>query len=689
MLAFYLILSLIIVCSFLVGVIISKELKLNEMNHNFITPIGFVVLLGILQVFYYPVQILGLKSNFILYITIAILIFVVVISTLFYRKHIAIIFRNYKLNKSFLIFGILFFFISTFIMFHLNLQIRFNDGQFYFDFIRDKIAADYYITNSNLLYQYQGYYDFVAVILKMYYKLVQFGFGNYYVSFGIVTTVMGTLFCWFLSFTIVDLACWIKVSMKQKNISTWVVFGTSFMILVYYITSDWFGEWFYTGNAFRKISVAILLYLLIEFVKKFNWKILFAAMLVTISLISQTSTGFFFSAFMFYCLLIYFAYSNASNYLTKFGVLCLGPAIYLVLFMPKTLFLVLFLYFLLVLLIICKKVGVIEKFFNKFYVYVLFGLPLLFGLISRLPSYNPFIYTLLSGGVHPFSFGYGVEDELIDDLLYFNLSSPSQFIWTLFSIFVWGCITYFVVQKLKVKNVNEKFLPIYILVCLLTFFNPWVANFVAKYFTGIVYFRIYDLFFNLTTVFIILLFVMSKLPKKSSVVFIVICFVLFNFHNDKLRIKSTLRLNDPSYSHIYHNSKIDIEIIDKLYKEYIVNEEKPVNVAQQIYMPNILTDYPINFIVDSIYRFNGNDSDEDEFQRIFYRNGPGIDELSADYMQACLLSRDRDVKYFIIDAQFNSELENALGYCAELLFEVENYRVFVARYNWMAQYDFE
>ncbi|MEG0034895.1 MAG: hypothetical protein RR734_04915 [Bacilli bacterium] len=670
-----LIASSFLLSSLLLGVLLIQFLKIDRKYSLLALPVGIISLFGVIQIFFYPIQILELKVDYLVYIYICIELLILFFTLINYKKILEFV----KSRKGYLIWFMFFIFLSIITIYfisYLEIYIRTNDGQYYINLINQKNMQEF-LVSDRLAYKYQGFYDLSVVFVKIYNYFVSQNFVDPILTIGVVTNVNGIIFATFMCSTIVNFAFYIK----EKGIKSWVAISFGLTMFVYYLTSNWFSEWFYIGNSFRKISVALIVLFLIYATKQKSNRLYCLVSLFIISLISQTSTGFFFSAIIIYALLFYYAYINDKNYLRKIAILGIGPAIFMILFMRATVYIVIPLYIVYFILLYAKKLEVVEKLFNKIYLFILIFVPLIFGIISRLPGFvNPSF--LIEGEYHPILFKYGVENELVDDLLVFNLSSPSNILWTFFCIVIWSSIIYYIYKSLKANQ--KEFLGFYICVILVTFFNPWVISFVTKYITGLVYFRIYDLFFNLATIFTIFFMIVEKNNKSTDVIIIISMFILFNFHTQKITILDYLNFNNSNFNRLYHvESNVEIEILKKLKNEYWVYDDEPINIAQQIYSPHVLTNENVYFHVANFYDFNVDNTDETEFQRIFYKNMPGATEVKGDYIRACELSKDREIDYFIIDAQFNRDLENGIGYCGELLFEYENYRVFKAHYDWL------
>ena len=71
-------------CSFLLGIIIKKAIKLGD-SVLLSTPLGSICLIGILQIVYYPIQIFELRVNYLVYLTIFIVASIYLYSIIKYK----------------------------------------------------------------------------------------------------------------------------------------------------------------------------------------------------------------------------------------------------------------------------------------------------------------------------------------------------------------------------------------------------------------------------------------------------------------------------------------------------------------------------------------------------------------------------------------------------------------------------
>ena len=84
MLKILLIVGFVIWVSTTIGIIIKDRFNLKEMR--FTAPIGFAVLLSILQLFYYPIQLFNLNSFYVHFISFSVFAIVSIISFFYFER---------------------------------------------------------------------------------------------------------------------------------------------------------------------------------------------------------------------------------------------------------------------------------------------------------------------------------------------------------------------------------------------------------------------------------------------------------------------------------------------------------------------------------------------------------------------------------------------------------------------------
>ncbi|MEG0576433.1 MAG: hypothetical protein RR500_01070, partial [Bacilli bacterium] len=105
-----------------------------------------------------------------------------------------------------------------------------------------------------------------------------------------------------------------------------------------------------------------------------------------------------------------------------------------------------------------------------------------------------------------------------------------------------------------------------------------------------------------------------------------------------------------------------------------------LNVASHIYGLQLFSNYKLNNLLSD--RFAYAIIEDDEFEQIFYRRQPGIEDYPANYEKSCSFAASKSLDYVILDAQYNWQLQEGLWPCSELLFEEGNYRVLKMNYDY-------
>lgn len=666
----------IIFISFLSGFLTSELIDFKSENHHFLTPIGFTVLLGVLQLLYYPIQIYNLPTKYLYLVTIGLFLVIIFLSLIKVKRHIIYIKDYIKLYKE-VIFGLIIFITLCFIYYFVKFPTRTDDLYFYMPYIINKANVPNLTATIYGQYDFQGYYDFVAMWIWVYRKIVEYGFAGELLPVSIVSWVPSIVLFWILSFTIVETMNYVKEKVSRSFIS-WVVGITLF---VYTIGAYWYLQTPYLGNSFRRISIVIIFFIIISMLKKFTWRKFIVLELSFISIISQTSTGFFFAAFVLYALMFYYASKNESGYLNKIVLLSIGPMLFASLYVVYVMIYINSLYGFYALLVLFKLDKLIEKIINKTWKIIMVIIPLLFGIWTRLPSFNLPRFNISYFDISPYFFDKHAY-EGIENLFEFGFDSPQAIITSIFCIFVWISIIYYLFNHIK-KNKPDDYMSFHIITIFLTFFNPWVITFVMTYMTNVVYFRIYDLFFNIFTITLFLTYLLDKLNNKQAIALSVVIFILFVNEVPKNQTWMFMGFNDDDYNPLYHVDNLEIEVLDKFKKEVLLNKEGTTIIASQIYSAESFTDANIKNVKANLYSHGEDNTSEAMFQRVFYRYEPGLDKIEGDYINACELAQERNVEYVIIEAQYNMELENGIGYCGDKVLEVGSYRIFEMHYDWL------
>lgn len=666
----FLIALFFILIMFLLGVLIIDFFDLKKCGIQFAAPVGMVAFLAILQIVYYPVQILEGPSSMIHCLTLLIACIIVILAMI-KRKTVICFFKQLKQNKKSIFFAVLLFILFCILYTKIEFMLRTEDANFYINYVYKNVYTSNIGVNTQVIYKYQGIYNFYSTLVYLYHRL---SFLPGYVDLlplGIVSWIPSILFFWAFSFFFVDLLSMLKCFFIKKYINL-LYFG----VVVFTCLLHWYLTNPYYGNTFRRITIVYLIIAIYSYYKSQNWKDAFWVCVILFSFISQTSTGFFLSAMLVYALLVILALEKRKHMLVQFGIIVLPIAIYLVLYVPKMLFCMFLGYgiiFLSTLFHFDRKIENIVHFLGKLSLIVL---PCLFTIIPYMDIYSANANYSSIFREHSFDGVYGY--------LQFNQGIFFSF----FNVVCWISIILFIIVTIK-KKCELHYFGATMGIVLIVFFNPLVCQFVSDNITGLVYFRIYDILFNpFTHTLYLAVFLDLVVNDKFKNFFCTGMAFLFMITGLEYAKKNLFNFFNNKANLYYHTTNEEMEVLQTLReKMYVDDPMRTITVASHIYGTELLASYPIHNVVnnrvDNIELLYSGFDDESIFQQIFYRKLYDDPRYETDYMKACQLAKDRGVEYSIVETQYNYPMEDGLGYCGEVLFEQNGYRVYIMRYDWM------
>ncbi|MCH1940235.1 hypothetical protein [Holdemania massiliensis] len=677
MLIIILISVLILFVSYILGILINESFIPANLRFKYSMPIGVIANIGILQCLYYPLQFMDLPIKWFSLVTI--LFFAIVIFLGVFK--IEIIKRDLKKirdNKLELLFALLIFIMFVIIYYYVDFPRRTDDLYFYIPYVINKVTTPSRAI-GRIFYDFQGFYDLLAVIVNFSDKIIDAGSMQAILPIAIMTWVPSIIIYMIIPLTLFNIYHRLKQHYNKINIIYSVV-----LVVVYILSMYWFFQTPYIGNTFRRITISIIFELIYIYISVRNKRTAVVLSLSIISIISQTSTGFIFSAIIIYILLCFLGLTHSKEYITDLLIISIGPAIYMCILYHFLLLFVIGCYVLCLTFVLTKKGYILENLWNKLSLSVMLLLPIIFSVTIHLPFYDySGDFDMSYFVIENFSFFDPHQFEGIVNLLDFHFTNIVEIVKSVFCVIFWyiiGYETYYCLKRDKIK-----FFGIANLIIFTTFFNPFVMGFVMDNITDVVYFRLYDLFFNFATIIFGITVAITYFEQKNiRIALMFILFICVIFEIPKNQTWYSMNYSNDFASHLNHADSLDVSVINEL-MDYAKEENNTTPIiASQIYSSGALTDRVLINVKDNIYKYDlSDDSDEAILQRVLYRNEPGLPEIKEDYLKACSLLRDKKVQYTVIDAQYNWELESGIGYCGEKIFEKENYRVFKMHYDWL------
>lgn len=656
--------GVIILMSFLCGTLVSHWIGCHKHHHHFVTPLGYTVLLGILQLMYYPIQLLNLKTKWIMIATYSVYAIILLFSIIFYKCIIQQIKRMLK-NWPALLLGMIFVVVLIGIYYFVKFPTRTDDLYFYIPYIAKKVESTHVLASKFSQYDFQGFYDFTALQVTQYNMLVEHQMAQPLLPIGVIAWVNGIVMFWILSFCIMDIMCYIK---NKSN--TFTSYWIALTLAIYSIGAYWYLQTPYIGNSFRRVSIVVIIALFLMYFKERKNSILVILFLSITSIVAQTSTGFFLVAFLLYAFVFYEAKNKKYYFLRKSAFLALPLAFFISLYEPMAGVWLQKLYLIYLVVTLIRLDKWIEKLLHKIYLPLMILIPIGLGIYTRLPSFQMPIFNMSYFEIKP-DFFDPHRFEGIVNLFAFSAESFHHILISLFCVLCWIAIVWYIIKNIR----HNDFIAFYVLTVFITFFNPWVITFVMTYLTSVVYFRIYDLFFNILTLFVFFNFLLLSFPKVPRYLCALVMMILFS--NTVLDNQTWIFMkNSDDFNAIYHVNELEINVLNRFYKEVLHNSKEQVIVASQIYSTEAFTEANVKNVKANLYTYGDDDSDEAVFQRIFYRYEIGLEEMNEHFDRTCELAYKKGVQYIIVEAQYNPFLEYAIGNCSTRVLEEKNYRIF-------------
>lgn len=553
----FILMLLFVIILFIISNGLGKSLTDSESKfYSFRSILGFLTLLTLLQIGYYPIQFFQWSSSVYQIYTIIILIPCFVIGILKLKKNDIFFLKHWE------------FYILLILIFGVIKVLPVNeagDDWFYMPLIKSNANID--TINSiqpksgwswdvDMLYAYQGYYLFMSFI----YKITNCFISSVDAVFLSFRSSMSLLFTIFSAIILISM----KELFKLENKKGYLTLMEIASILLLGVL-----EWshIYWGSfAIYPIFIPFYLLLMNEYVKNYDQKLIKLIVLTNFGLLSLVSSSLFLSGFILISFLIYSILEKKFR-MKDYFLLALPLMIYVTFFIGYPIFIIIIpiLYYVLT----YKKINeTIDLFINKYGFYFMLVIPIIFILIGVICHLN-FDWKI-------YRLGYSI--------LIFNI---------LFSFW----IIYLLIKKESIEPLLMFFLIVNIF-----FFNPLTAPFISRFLTSTtVYYRMFYLTKN--PVIIILLFYSVYFYLKNHcsklLPFFVVGLVLFiGLYGYTFSTKTIL---EPTYKTNYHyllREDNDSRDLGFELEKIVTSSEKKPNILSIYYAPRQYVD-----VYSDVYRY--------------------------------------------------------------------------------------
>jgi len=512
---------------YLFGDIVLEKLKL-EFNKYLKVCVGFISIISLFQILYYPAMILQLPSLYLTICGLAITLFLIFLDIKYFKK-----IKNFYKDKYIL--GILF---MAFIFFFLYMR-TVPEEYFYYD---DSfyLPLMYHNANTNKLfsieprvgtevnsiskyYMYQGYYligSFFISIFNIFKDIFSLKFS--YVS--IVLYFMSVPTFTILFFTFLGLIKQNELTKLEK-----ILFGLCGLFYIIYlpIDSNIYNNIFMTGysGVFSSLTVIypFLMFVVFNFYKHKNYK--FLLVIIFFALLSYASFNLFNIVIILFIMLLFQMINNSEINYNDYLLLSFPALLYISAFLINNNFISMFIFIMIMLLYIIYFKFIIKKHnlislnkFNKYFKPILLG-------ISFFPVIASIIMVIFSISIKIDTLYY--INTLIND--FFPLFGSYKFHYSYIPITIFYIILCYLlifnVYKRRYESADKKVIWFIVLIGLI-FLNPLAIPFISTTMTSEVFSRIFPLIFNPLVMFIILKPVINSFKWKKCLAFLMIMFIV-------------------------------------------------------------------------------------------------------------------------------------------------------------------
>lgn len=546
----------------------SKFLKLRSI-------IGFLAILALLQVGYYPMQYLRVPSFVYQLWTLVVFVPILIQGIITFQKEDLFFLKSWE------------FYALLLLVFGLIKILPANeagDDWFYMPLIKSNALIDHINTinpktgwnwNVDSLYQYQGYYLFMSFI----YRIQDFLFPSVDAIFISFRSTMSLLFVLFSSILLHALK---DIFSNIKNYKIMNLIEVVAILLVGVL--EWSHIYWGSFSVFP-IFIPVYMLLLNDYVKgDDSRRMLLLLFISNVALISLVSSSLFLSGFLTFAFFVYSLYQKKAH-IEEYYFILIPLFIYCSFFfgMPYLILPILLLYLLLRLVVVHEA---INKWINNYLFIPLFLLPVLFlglGVVTRLDfTWN--IYRL--GNM----------------ILVFNFVMA-------------GWIFYLIVKKETIEPILFAFF-----IFVLFFFNPFTAPAISHFLTTtVVYYRLFYITKNPIVIFLILYSVYVYLKDKKAIYsyFFTLALILLALRYGYILIQKTV-LEDTyrvGYDYVLRTDK-DSQALGT-YLDQLVVSGKAGKVLSIYFSPR---QYNLTYNAD-IYRYpNDPKYEKDLYHKILFGN---------------------------------------------------------------------
>lgn len=641
---------------------------LKKTEQGFAAPVGAAVLLAMLQLLYYPIQILHGSFYAIAGVSIAVLLFALFCTLKRFKRVVHNLLRPQTLM---VLIGFLAF---LFVFYNSSLELEYSDSPMYLNYISQNIEAEH-INLFNLytgktgaewdgLYLYQGYYHF------------------------------GSFLCWFINLqpfvqidTIVTSAwglgslCSLISLMFYCNMIDSFKIGSKPLKYTLYIFTFFFTNLYYWrvvfsfyGNTWRTLFITMMMFYIYQWLKTDRKSsIRYIIPILGFAGIACSSSFLFISFIVLFSLAAYLFYIKQENTLKDMSIFVIPLVIYACVYVARSslaagiIAVIVFTVYYAVLLYqrTIHLLSPIEAFFFRYARLIFFILiPLAAALLS--------LYVNLFDKSFLYGYSYYFNDHQKYDMVKDYLFIHSEWYDNIINVIRWAGV---ILILCKAKAKEERYIKVTMILMLILFMNPLCTTAIAYTIASNVFYRSVEVLFNPFTETMIIVYLYRYFSKKKVLQGGLMACLLVStaggniesWQGDKGGLYGNYITEGEDENHIYKVDEDELEAIRFLQNELEGWQEdrQPVVISQaegtRVFLPQV---YQLITARDTYYQYTRID---EELYQIARRHHDWEEKTDIDYSNTCSLLDTYDVDYLVIRYFENPEFDQATDACSVTL----------------------
>lgn len=645
-----------------------------KLKEEYFFPLGFALLLMILQLVYYPAMFFHWSSTYEHVVSLLVLL----VGCGLTIRHICLIKQELWRKRSCWL--LLSFGVFLLVFYHSSIEIAYSDSQMYLNYMSQNVHASkinlFHIWTGqwgkewDSIYLFQAYYHFGSFLSWLVNQLGSLEFIT------IQTWGLGILYSLTSAGFLVNFAY--RLGKDFFRTSLLCLFGLLYLNFYY-----WRVAFAFYGNTFRTMYIAAHLYYLYLYFKedeKYKW----LCVILSFAGIATSSSYLFIAFAMNYALMTFLFWYKGKGSIAEMADFVLPMVLYaFALFSRGNFWIAVLLGLLAIIYYVFRKQSFMLRWIEKWEVFLqkhsftifLFGAAVLLAIGGA-------IYYFVLNPHYEYNYRHYFQNHQLYDMIkdyFFVYSGKTQ---KVLNLLRWGAVILLLLSKREDNYVL--FAKKYIWVLLLVFLSPLSTVAIAKLMASNVYYRTFDALFNPFTEMLLFMIWLDRCVSTRQGKMLVVCVVVYLLVYAHLF--SFLNAYAGEYGQYVHQAilpkyKLDYESYDAAkyftqeIKQQASKEDGQWRVISHVeglrtFVPDVWQIFTLREYYYANERINA------EFYEQARNHYSYETYLPTDFSSACQYVKRFAVDYLLIEYHNNPDFDIEIAKCSQQIYENSRFRIY-------------